>query len=161
MDGDYNDPPSTPTGYQFVTSIYSSYHDARGYLFQKSLGEISYDTGRRVQFSAGTAIGVVLSIIEVFINSIVALTDLLKALGTGLLNGAITSYVDSKMGFANYKTLYKGFCHRVETLDTYQVLRYVVNYDFNTRKEYTIYYGHVSGFRGTHADLAYQAIVNY
>lgn len=160
----YDDPPSTPTGYQFATSVFSSYHNSRGYLFKQSLGEISRDSEKRIQFSAGTLAGIFVSVVALYITGSVTLEFILYAMGTSIIADNLASYVNSDIWFSNHKTLYKGFCKQIETLNTFQILKYNIIYDYKSQTENIKLVGYAEGYygyNGNEQDMAYSAIVNY
>lgn len=155
------EPPSTPAGYNFVTSTYNSYFDARGYLYGNVVGEVSRYSTKIINFNKGTAAGVVIAAVTVFIGGAITLPILLKAIGASIIADAITSYINSKVWFSDIKTLYKGYCRKVLTLDTYQTNKHLLVYNYLTKKEETFYSGFKSGYKGTPAAIANGAVINY
>lgn len=155
------EPPSTPTGYKFVTSTYSSHFDARGYLYGNLVGEVSRYSTKILNFNKGTVAGIVIAAVTIFIGGPITLPIILKAIGTTIVTDAITSYVNSKIWFSDIKTLYKGYCRKVLTLNTHQTNKHLLVYNYVTREEEDFYSGFKSAYRGTPAALANGAVINY
>jgi len=147
-----------------VTSVFSTYHNERGYLFQNSLGEINRYNVKRIQFSVGTVVGVFVSAIASIIIGPITLPLILAAMGTAIVADNLASYGNSEVWFSEYKTLYKGFCRQIETLNTLQILKYNIIYNYKDRVETKSLVGYAdgySGYNGTVQDMAYRAVVNY
>lgn len=161
LSDEYN-PPATPAGYKFETSAYSSYYDAYGYLFSKAQGTVARYEGKRFQFTSGTAVSLIIALVGAYLfKDLLTIDVFLRAVGVGVVGGYIGGYINSNVIFVDTKTLYKGFCRKVETLNTYKIFKNEEITDNKSGNKTLINLGFKSGYNGSMVALANGAIVNY
>lgn len=92
--------------------------------------------GKSVQFTAGTAVGIIASVLSVFLSGNVTISSILVALGTAVVADAISKAIDGDVCFSTKKILYAPIVGGQWIFgDAYITERWVIIYDYLKKVE--------------------------